>query len=96
MKPYIEKLASLVANGHIDSELGFSILNDEDSDYLGVVINAAITATEKANLQALNSDVPVLILENGSIVRKYRNGKTEWVKNMSDLEDIAPENLKIK
>lgn len=89
-------LYSLVSKGLIDSTLGAVLSNDkEEGKIIGRLLEAAISATKKANEEARKTNVPVYFEENGKVFAIDSIGNKKFIKNLEKPSKQFPIQFKL-
>ncbi len=97
MKNDDEILQSLIAGGIIGATLGAILSkNHEEGTALGAIIGAAILGTFKANLKASETEVPLIIEENGKLYQINKNGTKQFLKDIEKPNIKIQEHFKLK
>ena len=97
MKSDDQILESLLAGGLIGATLGALLSKDkEDGDTIGAIAGAAILATYRANEQAMQSNVPVMIEENGKIYLLHPGGQKEFIRQLPKSTILIQNQYKLK
>ena len=97
MKSDDQILESLLAGGLIGAALGALLSKDkEDGATIGAIAGAAILATYRANEQAMQSNVPVMIEENGKIYLLHPGGRKEFIRELPKSTVLIQNQYKLK
>jgi hypothetical protein len=97
MKSDDQILESLLAGGLIGAALGALLSKDkEDGATIGTIAGAAILATYRANEQAMQSNVPVMIEENGKIYLLHPGGRKEFIREIPKSTVLLQNRYKLK
>ena len=97
MKSDDQILESLLAGGLIGAELGTLMSKDkEEGATIGAIAGAAILATYRANEQAMQSNVPVMIEENGKIYLLHPGGQKEFIRELPKPTVLLHNRYKLK
>jgi uncharacterized membrane protein YeaQ/YmgE (transglycosylase-associated protein family) len=90
-------IESLVKGGVIGALLGAILSKDkEEGIVFGAILGAAVNATLKANKNALKTDLPIYIENNGKIYAVYANGKKTFIKEVENPVVSFPEEFSLK
>ena len=68
----------------------------EEGATIGAIAGAAILATYRANQQAMQSNVPVMIEENGNIYLLHPGGRKEFIREIPKSTVILHNRYKLK
>jgi hypothetical protein len=97
MKSDDQILESLLAGGLIGAALGALLSKDkEDGATIGTIAGAVILATYRANEQAMQSNVPVMIEENGKIYLLHPGGRKEFIREIPKSTVLLQNRYKLK
>ena len=97
MKNDNEIIESLIAGGLLGAALGALVSkNKEQGATLGALAGAAILATFKANEQAMQTNLPMLVEEEGSLYEVQAGGKKRFIRKIDKSSRKLPENFKLK
>lgn len=92
-----EILDSLLKGGLIGAALGALVSkNKGDGATLGALAGAALLATFKANLQATQTHVPMLIEENNALYEIKADGSKHFVRSLVKPSQTLPKRFKLK
>ncbi|MGB3075864.1 MAG: hypothetical protein WBB36_11115 [Chitinophagales bacterium] len=74
---------SLIKGGLIGAFLGAILLKDkEEGAIIGALLGAAISATQRANAVAQNTNVPLYVEENGNLYVVRPSGEKQLIKTL--------------
>lgn len=92
MKTDSEIIESLIAGGIIGATIG-AILSEkkEEGSVIGAMIGATILGTYKANEKAKQSQMTMLMVENGNLIETEKNGSRRLLRNIKQ-PDIKLQN----
>jgi hypothetical protein len=98
MKSDDQILKYLLEGGWIGPVLGAILLRDheEEIETNGAIARAAILATYRANEQAMQSNVPVMIEENGKIYLLHPGGRKEFIREIPKSTVLLQNRYKLK
>ena len=97
MKSDKEILESLVAGGFIGATIGALLFKEKGKGaLLGAIAGAAIIATYKAHEQALKTNIPMFIEENGNLYYIKEDRTKEFVKKLDKPVKKLPKKFKLK
>ncbi len=83
MKTDEQIVESLVAGGLIGASLAALLSkNKEEGATVGAIAGAALLATYRANEQAVKTNVPVMIEENGKLFVLHPEGRKEFIREI--------------
>ncbi|QGW28729.1 hypothetical protein [Phnomibacter ginsenosidimutans] len=83
MKTEDEIIQSLIAGGIIGASLGVLIAKDkEEGAAIGALAGAVLVATYRASEKAKATNVPLIVLEEGSLYEKQADGTKRFIRKM--------------
>ncbi len=92
-----EILDSLIKGGMIGAALGALLSkNKSDGATLGALAGAALLATFKANQQAAQTHVPMLVEENNALYEIKADGSKHFVRTIVKPSQPLPKRFKLK
>jgi hypothetical protein len=96
MKKDEEVLESLIAGGLIGGALGALLSKDKgNGGTWGALIGAVILATFKASERAKESNVAVVLLENGNLVEENSSGGKRILRPVEKISKRVPKHFKL-
>jgi len=97
MKNDNEILESLIVGGLIGAALG-SLLSEKKGDgaALGALAGAVILATYKANEQAMQTNLPMYIVENGYLYQVQSGGVKKLIREINKPTITLQEHFTLK
>lgn len=88
-------IENAIAGGVIGAALGALFTGKSKGAFASLIAGAAIGASIKALEKAKHTDVPILYEENGSIFKRYPDGRNEFVKDIEQQDVNIPENFSL-
>ena len=90
-------LQSLIAGGLIGAALGALVSkNKEDGAPLGALAGAAILATFKANEQAMQTNLPMYVEEDGNLYEVQNGGIKKFIRKIEKPIHQLPAHFKLQ
>lgn len=97
MKTDDEIIESLIAGGLIGATLGALVLkNNEEEVMSGAMIEAVILATYKASEKALETNIPMYVVENGNLYQIQKGAVKEFIRKIEKSSIVLPTHFKLK
>ncbi len=97
MKNDEEILESLIAGGLIGEALGALVSkNKEDGTTLGTLAGAAILATFKANEKAMQTNLPIYVVEDSNLYQIQPGGVKKFIRKIDKPSVELQQHFKLK
>lgn len=97
MKNDEEIFESLIAAGLIGAALKTLLSkNKGEGATLGALAAAAIVATFKANVKAMQTNLPMYVMENGNLYQTQPGGKKKFIRKINKPSIKLQERFKLK
>lgn len=97
MKSDKEIIQSLITSGVIGATLGALIFKEKGKGaLLGAIAGAAIIATYKAHEEAMKTNIPMYIAENGCLYIIKEDRTKEFVRKLDKPVEKLPKKFKLK
>jgi len=92
-----EIFKSLILGGFIGATLGALLSgNKNGGSTVGALAGAVLIATLNANERARNTNMPVMVEENGSVFEIGPNGNRKFLKSIPKNQKPIPKHFKLK
>lgn len=89
-------IESLIKGGLIGAFLGAILLEDkEEGAVIGALLGAAISATQRANVVAQNTNVPLYVEENGNLYLISPTGEKRHIKTLTKPTNVYPKHFQL-
>jgi hypothetical protein len=97
MKTDDEIIESLIAGGLIGAALGALVSkNNEEEEITGAMIGAIILATFKASERALETNLPMYVVENGNLYQIQKGTVKKFIRKIEKSSIVLPTHFKLK
>lgn len=91
-----ETFEQAIKGGLIGAGLGLLLTGNNKGVGIGALAGAVLLATLKANENAIKSNVPVLVEENGIIYEIGVNCERKFIKRIIKLSNNVPSHFKLQ
>jgi hypothetical protein len=89
-----EMIESLVKGGVIGAALGALVTDNKNGAILGALAGAAIAASLQANENAVKTNLPMLMEENGNLYKILPGGERRLIRSLNKSKK-PPKNFRL-